>query len=129
MSLSIRLTRGGAKKRPFYRIVVADSRSPRDGRFIEKLGHYDPMAEKGDVKRRVMDIERIKHWLSVGAQPSDRVARMLGEAEVIPKRTWNEKPKKSAPKAKTQERNKAAAAAATAAAAAAEAPAAEAPAQ
>ena len=135
MSLSIRLTRGGAKKRPFYRIVVADSRSPRDGRFIEKLGHYDPMAEKGDVKRLVMDIERIKHWLSVGAQPSDRVARMLGEAEVMPKRTWNETPKKSAPRAKTQERLKAATAAtdaaatAAAAAAAAEAPAAEAPAQ
>ena len=135
MSLSIRLTRGGAKKRPFYRIVVADSRSPRDGRFIEKLGHYDPMAEKGDVKRLVMDIERIKHWLSVGAQPSDRVARMLGEAEVIAKRTWNETPKKSAPRAKTQERLKAATAAtdaaatAAAAAAAAEAPAAEAPAQ
>ena len=131
MSLSIRLTRGGAKKRPFYRIVVADSRSPRDGRFIEKLGHYDPMAEKGDVKRLVMDIERIKHWLSVGAQPSERVARMLGEAEVLPKRTWNETPKKSAPKAKTVERNKAAAtaaAAASAASAAAEAPA-EAPAQ
>lgn len=132
MSLSIRLTRGGAKKRPFYRIVVADSRSPRDGRFIEKLGHYDPMAEKGDIKRLVMDVERIKHWLSVGAQPSERVARMLGEAEVLPKRTWNETPKKSAPKAKTQERNKAAAtaaAAASAASAAAEAPAAEAPAQ
>ena len=132
MSLSIRLTRGGAKKRPFYRIVVADSRSPRDGRFIEKLGHYDPMAEKGDVKRLVMDVERIKHWLSVGAQPSERVARMLGEAEVLPKRTWNETPKKSAPKAKTVERNKAAAtaaAAASAASAAAEAPAAEAPAQ
>jgi len=131
MSLSIRLTRGGAKKRPFYRIVVADSRSPRDGRFIEKLGHYDPMAEKGDVKRLVMDVERIKHWLSVGAQPSERVARMLGEAEVLPKRTWNETPKKSAPKAKTVERNKAAAtaaAAASAASAAAEAPA-EAPAQ
>ena len=135
MSLSIRLTRGGAKKRPFYRIDVADSRSPRDGRFIEKLGHYDPMAEKGDVKRLVMDVERIKHWLSVGAQPSDRVARMLGEAEVLPKRTWNETPKKSAPRAKTQERLKAATAAtdaaatAAAAAAAAEAPAAEAPAQ
>ena len=129
MSLSIRLTRGGAKKRPFYRIVVADSRSPRDGRFIEKLGHYDPMAEKGDVKRLVMDIERIKHWLSVGAQPSDRVARFFGAADIIPMPKYNETPKKSAPKAKTQERNKAAAAAATAAAAAAEAPAAEAPAQ
>lgn len=129
MSLSIRLTRGGAKKRPYYRIVVADSRSPRDGRFIEKLGHYDPMAERGDAKRLVMDVERIKHWLSVGAQPSERVARMLGEAEVLPKRTWNETPKKSAPKAKAQERTKAAATAAAAASAAAEAPAAEAPAQ
>ena len=125
MSLSIRLTRGGAKKRPFYRIVVADSRSPRDGRFIEKLGHYDPMVEKGDPKRVVMDVERMKHWLSVGAQPSERVARFLGEAQLIPTPKWNETPKKSAPKAKAQERAKAAAAAAEAPAAeaAAEAPA------
>jgi small subunit ribosomal protein S16 len=128
MSLSIRLTRGGAKKRPFYRIVVADSRSPRDGRFIEKLGHYDPMVEKGDPKRLTMDLDRVKHWLSVGAQPSERVARMLGEAEVIPVRTWNETPKKSAPKAKAQERAKAAAAASAAPAEGGEAPA-EAPAQ
>ncbi len=121
MALSIRLTRGGAKKRPFYHIVVADSRSPRDGRFIEKLGHYNPMVEKDDPKRVVMDVERIKHWLSVGAQPTDRVARFLGEAQLIPMPKWNETPKQSAPKAKAQERAKAAAAAA-------EAPAAEAPA-
>ncbi len=125
MSLSIRLTRGGAKKRPFYRIVVADSRSPRDGRFIERLGHYDPMVEKGDPKRVVMDVERMKHWLSVGAQPSERVARFLGEAQLIPMPKWNETPKQSAPKAKAQERAKATAAAAEAPAAeaAAEAPA------
>jgi len=128
MSLSIRLTRGGAKKRPFYRIVVADSRSPRDGRFIEKLGHYDPMVEKGDPKRLVMDEERIKYWLSVGAQPSERVARMLSEASLIPTRKWNETPKQSAPKAKAQERAKAAAAAAAKPAEGGEA-AAEAPAQ
>jgi small subunit ribosomal protein S16 len=119
MSLSIRLTRGGAKKRPFYRIVVADSRSPRDGRFIERLGHYDPMVEKGDPKRIVMDVDRMKHWLSVGAQPSERVARFLGEAQLIPMPKWNETPKQSAPKAKAQERAKAAAAAAEAPAAAA----------
>ena len=126
MSLSIRLTRGGAKKRPFYRIVVADSRSPRDGRFIEKVGHYDPMLEKGDAKRVVLDVERTKHWLSVGAQPSDRVARFLGEAQIVPAPKWNETPKKSAPKAKAQERAKAAAAAAEAPAEAAPA---EAPAE
>jgi small subunit ribosomal protein S16 len=121
MSLSIRLTRGGAKKRPFYRIVVADSRSPRDGRFIEQVGHYDPMLEKGNDKRVVLDAERLKHWLSVGAQPSERVARFLGEAQLIAVPKWNETPKKSAPKAKTQERLKAAAAASAAASAAAEA--------
>lgn len=114
MSLSIRLTRGGAKKRPFYRIVIADSRSPRDGRFIEKVGHYDPMVEKSDPKRVVLDAERMKYWLSVGAQPSERVARMLGEAQIIPTPKWTESPKKSAPKAKAQERAKAAAAAAAA---------------
>lgn len=127
MSLSIRLTRGGAKKRPFYRIVVADSRSPRDGRFIERLGHYDPMVEKGDPKRVIMDVDRMKHWLSVGAQPSERVARFLGEAQLIPMPKWNETPKQSAPKAKAQERAKAAAAASEAPAA--EARAAAAPAE
>jgi small subunit ribosomal protein S16 len=121
MALSIRLTRGGAKKRPFYRIVVADSRSPRDGRFIEKIGHYDPMVAKDHPQRVVIDTERAKHWISVGAQPSDRVARFFGAADIIPMPKYNETPKKSAPKAKAQERVKAAA---DAAAKAAEAPAA-----
>src|SRR5436189_183964 len=82
MSLKIRLARGGAKKRPFYSIVVADARSPRDGRFIEKLGTYNPMLERGHADRVTLKEERIKHWLGVGAQPSDRVARFLGEAGV-----------------------------------------------
>ena len=75
MSLKIRLARGGAKKRPFYSIVVADSRSPRDGRFIEKLGTYNPMLERGHADRVTLKEERIQHWLGVGAQPTDRVAR------------------------------------------------------
>jgi small subunit ribosomal protein S16 len=106
MSLKIRLARGGAKKRPFYSIVVADSRSPRDGRFIEKLGTYNPMLERGHVDRVTLKEERIKHWLGVGAQPSDRVARFLGDAGMIEKRTFGETPKKSAPKAKAQARAK-----------------------
>jgi len=77
MALSIRLSRGGSKKRPYYRIVVADARSPRDGRFIEKLGTYNPLLAKDDAKRIVLDGDRAKHWLSVGAQPTDRVARFL----------------------------------------------------
>ncbi|HEU0070518.1 MAG TPA: 30S ribosomal protein S16 [Alphaproteobacteria bacterium] len=129
MALSIRLTRGGAKKRPFYRIVVADSRSPRDGRFIEKIGHYDPMVAQDNPNRIVIDTDRAKHWISVGAQPSDRVARFFGAANIIPAPKWNESPKKSAPKAKAQERAKAAAEAAAKAAEPAEAPAAEAAAE
>jgi len=129
MALSIRLTRGGAKKRPFYRIVVADSRSPRDGRFIEKIGHYDPMVAKDHPQRVVIDTERAKHWISVGAQPSDRVARFFGAADIIPMPKYNETPKKSAPKAKAQERVKAAADAAAKAAEAAAAPKEEAPAE
>ena len=129
MALSIRLTRGGAKKRPFYRIVVADSRSPRDGRFIEKIGHYDPMVAKAHPQRVVIDAERAKHWISVGAQPSDRVARFFGAADIIPMPKYNETPKKSAPKAKAQERVKAAEAAAAKAAEAAAAPKEEAPAE
>ena len=126
MALSIRLTRGGAKKRPFYRIVVADARSPRDGRFIEKIGHYDPMVGKDHPNRVVIDTERAKHWISVGAQPSDRVARFFGAADIIPMPKYNETPKKSAPKAKALERLKAAAdAKAKAEEAAAETPAAE----
>jgi small subunit ribosomal protein S16 len=123
------MTRGGAKKRPYYHIVVADSRSPRDGKFIERVGHYNPMLPKEDPKRFAFLEERVKHWLSVGAQPSDRVARFMHAANLGPKIKYNETPKKSAPKAKAQERLKAAAEAAEAAKAApVEAPAAEAPA-
>ena len=81
MSVSIRLARGGAKKRPYYRIVVANSRDARDGRFIEKIGTYNPLLAKDDAKRIVLDADRAKHWLSVGAQPTDRVARFLDAAE------------------------------------------------
>lgn len=115
MATKIRMSRAGAKNRPFFRIVVADSRSPRDGRFLEKLGTYNPLLEKGHPQRVVLNVERIKHWLSVGAQPSDRVARFLHEANLGPKPVIRETPKKSAPRAKTQERMKAAAAAAEAA--------------
>ena len=114
--LRIRLTRGGAKKRPFYAIVVADTRSPRDGRFIEKLGTYNPMLDKGHAERLVFKEERVKHWLGVGALPSERVARFFGDAGLLPKPAIRETPKKSAPKAKAQERAKAAAEAAQAAA-------------
>ena len=125
MSVKIRLARGGAKKRPFYRIVVADSRTPRDGRFIEKVGTYDPMLTKDHPNRITLNAERIKHWLSVGAQPTERVARFLGQAELAPMPVWRETPKKSAPKAKAQERLKEAKEAAEAAAAAPAAPAVE----
>lgn len=112
MALKIRLARGGAKKRPFYAVVVSDSRSPRDGRFIERLGTYNPMLDKGHADRLVLKTERIQHWLGVGALPTDRVARFLSDAGLVAKPTINESPKKSAPKAKAQERAKAAAAAA-----------------
>ena len=115
MGLKIRMSRGGAKKRPFYSIVVADSRSPRDGRFIEKLGTYNPMLDKGHPERVTLKTERIEHWLKVGALPSDRVARFLGDAGMRPKPSYNETPQKSAPKAKAQERAKAAADASAAA--------------
>ena len=104
MSLKIRLARGGAKKRPFYSIVVADSRSPRDGRFIEKLGTYNPMLDRGHAERVTLKEDRIKHWLGVGALPSDRVARFLGNAGIAAKPEHHETPKKSAPKAKAQAR-------------------------
>ncbi|MDD4615558.1 MAG: 30S ribosomal protein S16 [Alphaproteobacteria bacterium] len=116
--LVLRMSRHGAKKRPFYHIVAADSRCPRDGRYLEKVGTYNPMLAKEDPKRVVLVEERIKHWLSVGAQPSERVARFLHTAGLGPKITWRESPKKSAPRAKTQERLKAAAEAAKAAEAA-----------
>ena len=108
MALRIRLARGGAKKRPFYRIVVADSRSPRDGRFIEKIGTYNPMVPKDDPERIRLDTERAKHWISVGATPSDRVARFLGQAEVIEMPPIPQQTKQSQPRPKTVERMKAA---------------------
>jgi len=131
MSLRIRLARGGAKKRPFYRIVIADSRSPRDGRFIEKIGTYNPMVPKDHPERIKLDEDRAKHWISVGATPSDRVARFLGQANIIAVPAIPQQTKKNQPKAKAQERLKEAeqAKAAAAAAPAAEAPAEEAPAE
>ncbi|HUY68558.1 MAG TPA: 30S ribosomal protein S16 [Alphaproteobacteria bacterium] len=110
--LVLRMTRHGAKKRPFYHIVVADSRAPRDGRFIEKVGTYNPMLGKEDQKRVILVEERVKHWIKNGAQPSERVARFLFAAGLGPKVEWRETPKKSAPRAKTQERMKVEAAAA-----------------
>ena len=116
MALKIRLARGGAKKRPFYSIVIADGRSPRDGRFIEKLGTYNPMLDRSHADRVSLKPERIQHWLGVGALPTDRVARFLGDAGLIDKPPMRETPIKSAPKARAQERQKAAAEAAAAAA-------------
>ncbi len=103
MSLKIRMARGGAKKRPFYSIVVADSRSPRDGRFIEKLGTYNPMLAREHPERVVLKAERIQHWLGVGALPSERVARFLGDAGLRAKPAIRETPKKSMPRAKKKE--------------------------
>ena len=116
MSLKIRLARGGAKKRPYYSIVIADSRSPRDGRFIEKVGTYNPMLERSAGERVTLKEERLRHWLGVGAQPTDRVARFLGDAGLIANPAQPDNPKKAAPKAKAQERAKAAEEAAKAAA-------------
>ncbi|QEO18024.1 30S ribosomal protein S16 [Acetobacter vaccinii] len=116
MSLKIRLARAGAKKRPYYHIVVADSRSPRDGRFIEKVGAYNPMLPSEHADRVRLVGERITHWLSQGAQPTDRVARFLGNAGLAEKPAFREQPKKSAPKKRAQERAAAAAKAAEAAA-------------
>jgi small subunit ribosomal protein S16 len=129
MSLRIRLARGGAKKRPYYRIVVADARMPRDGRYVEKVGTYNPMLAKDDPNRINLLEDRIRHWLSVGAQPSDRVARFLGAAEIAAKPAIPSQTKQHLPKAKAQERLKEAEEAATAAAEAAAAPAEEAPAE
>src|SRR6476620_4062574 len=103
MALAIRLSRGGAKKRPYYRIVVADSRAPRDGRFIEKLGTYNPLLAKDSPERVKLDTDRISHWLSVGAQPSDRVLRFL-DAAGIRERTARNNPQKAEPGEKARER-------------------------
>ncbi|WP_174273539.1 30S ribosomal protein S16 [Sphingomonas bacterium] len=131
MSVSIRLSRGGAKKRPYYRIVVANSRSPRDGSFIEKIGTYNPLLAKDDDKRVVLDGDRAKHWLSVGAQPTDRVARFFDAAGIL-ERSARNNPKKAEPgekaKERAEERATKAAEAAEASAAAAATPAAEEPA-
>src|SRR5436190_4612121 len=103
MSVSIRLQRGGAKKRPYYKIVVANSRSPRDGAFIEKIGTYNPLLGKDDAKRVVLDAESAKHWLSVGAQPTDRVARFL-DAAGVKERAARNNPNKGVPGDKAKER-------------------------
>lgn len=140
MSLKIRMSRGGAKKRPFYRIVVADSRAPRDGRFIEKIGFHNPMVDRDHDERLKLDLDRARHWLSVGAKPSPRVHRFLAEAGVLEKAAIPAQTKKNQPKAKEQERIRereekareaaeAAAAAEAEAAEAAAAPAEEAPAE
>lgn len=129
MAVSIRLARGGSKKRPFYKIVVADARSPRDGNFIERIGSYNPLLAKEDANRVVLDGERAKHWLSVGAQPTDRVARFL-DAAGVKERTARANPTKGQPgdkaKERAEERATKAAAAEEARAAAAAAPAVEA---
>ena len=108
--LKIRLSVGGAKKRPVYKIVVADSRSPRDGRFIEKLGFFNPLIPKNKKDRMKLEIERIKHWMSKGAKPTTRVSRILGEAEVFPMPVSGNNPLKAIPKKdrkKTEKDNKA----------------------
>lgn len=102
MSVVLRLSRGGSKKRPYYRIVVADSRSPRDGKYIEKIGNYDPRLPKDSEERVKLDTERAKHWLAVGAQPSDRVARFL-DAAGIRERAAKNNPKKGEPGEKAKE--------------------------
>jgi small subunit ribosomal protein S16 len=126
--LKIRMSRGGAKKRPFYKIVIADSRRPRDGKFIEKVGFFNPLLPKDKKERLNLDTDRIKYWLSQGAQPSDRVARFLGQENIIPMPAQKNNPIKAKPKKKAQEKLKAAEEAKKAAEAAAAAPAAESPA-
>ena len=127
MALKIRLARGGAKKRPFYRIVVAEASAPRDGRYVERVGTYNPMVPKDHDQRLVLKNERITYWLGQGAQPTERVQKMLASAGLTEAPVIREQPKKSAPGKKRAEREAAAAeAAAEAEAAAAEAPAEEA---
>jgi small subunit ribosomal protein S16 len=123
MSLKIRLARGGAKKRPFYRIVVAESRFARDGRFVERIGSYNPMLTKEDPNRVLIEVERAKHWLSKGALPTERVQHFFAKLGLMDAPARHEQTKQDKPKAKAVERAKANA---EAAAKAAEAPAAEA---
>ncbi|MCF6199628.1 MAG: 30S ribosomal protein S16 [Hyphomicrobiaceae bacterium] len=114
MALKIRLARGGSKKRPYYRIVIADIRMPRDGRFIEKVGSWNPMLPKDDEKRVVLDIERIKYWMSVGAKPTDRVLRFLDAAGLMKREARNnpDKAKWGKKRVEREEEKKAAAEAA-----------------
>ncbi len=129
MAIAIRLARGGAKKRPYYRIVVADTRSPRDGRYIERVGSYNPMLAKDDEKRVIFTEDRIKHWLGEGAKPTDRVARFLEAAGLVEGKKTRSNPNKGKPGQKAleriEERKEKAAAAAEAAAEAEAAPAEE----
>ncbi|MEM7196835.1 MAG: 30S ribosomal protein S16 [Pseudomonadota bacterium] len=104
MSLRIRLSRGGTKKRPYYHVVVADQRMPRDGRYIERIGHYNPMLARDDESRVKIDAERAKYWLSVGAQPSDRIAKFLGTMGLIDKPATPTQTKQHMPKSKAQAR-------------------------
>lgn len=106
MAVRIRLSRGGSKKRPFYRIVVADQRAPRDGRFIERLGSYNPLLPKDHAERLVLDQEKVKVWLSKGAQPTERLQKLFANLGLCAAPKISEQPKKSAPKAKAQERIK-----------------------
>jgi len=117
MALKIRLARGGAKKRPFYRIVVAEASAPRDGRYVERVGTYNPMVPKDHEQRLALNGERISFWMSKGAQPTDRVHKMLASAGLMAAPALRDQPKKSAPGKKRADREAAAAAAAEAAAA------------
>ena len=106
MAVRIRLSRGGSKKRPFYRIVAADQRAPRDGRFIEKLGTFNPLLPKDHAERLVVDAEKVKAWISKGAQPTERLQKLFATLGLCAAPVIREQPKKSAPKAKAQERMK-----------------------
>ena len=115
MALKIRLSRGGSKKRPFYRIVVAEAASPRDGRYVERLGHYNPMTAKDNEQRLVVNGERVAYWLGLGAQPTERVQKLLASLELMAPVKLREQPKKSAVGKKRAEREEEAAAAGAAA--------------
>lgn len=106
MAVRIRLSRGGSKKRPFYRVVAADQRAPRDGRFIEKLGTYNPLLPQDHEQRLVINEERVKYWLGVGAQPTERLEKLFSNLGLVKAPALRKQPKKSAPKAKAQERMK-----------------------
>ena len=129
MALKIRLSRGGSKKRPFYRIVVAEASAPRDGRYVERVGHYNPMVAKDNDQRLVVNGDRVKHWLGLGAQPTERVQKLLSTVSLTDPVKLREQPKKSAPGKKRAEREAEAAEAATPEAAAEETVAEEAPAE